>query len=114
MSDYHPIMDEITRSMSAAEQPCAMYLDHGSATPSITQGHHRHPQYLQKRVYGGVVKDLELLWLCGGCHDSVHAWLYWLVGERAEPAAMPPPRAKKEAETANEWYVAALAAVPPA
>lgn len=92
-------------TLSAATEPCALYRDHGSAEPVIVQGHHRHPAYLQRRLWGEV-RDEELLWLCGTCHDSVHAWLYWLMGERAQPSATP-PRARAEAQQTHEWFQAA-------
>ncbi len=93
------------RSASAAERPCELYGYH-APTVVITEGHHRHPVYIQNRVYGRI-QDSELLWLCSSCHESVHAWLYWLMGERREPNPHPPPRAKAEAKRALDWYAAA-------
>lgn len=89
----------------AMVHPCELYLDHGSAQPSLTQGHHRHPQYLQERLWGEV-RDQTLLWVCGTCHDNIHEWLYWLLGEHRRPQPDPPPRAKHEAQMAFEWYQA--------
>lgn len=97
---------------SALDRPCEMYLDHGSAVPAVTQGHHRKPVYLQNRLYGKIV-HAELLWLCGTCHDNVHAWLYWLMGERRQPAPVP-HRARREAEATFAWYTAELALKEPA
>lgn len=90
---------------SAAERPCEMYVDHGSAKPAVTQGHHVYPVYLQNRKYGKIV-DGTLRFLCGTCHDSTHAWLYWIMGERKEPNPHPPPRAKALAQHALDWYLA--------
>lgn len=88
----------------AAEKPCEMYLDHGSARPSVTQGHHVFPVYLQNRKYGRIVHG-ELMFLCGTCHDNLHAWLYWLMGERKIPNPEPPRRAKAHAARVVDWYV---------
>lgn len=88
---------------SAAERPCEMYLDHGSARPAVTQWHHLFPIYLQNRVYGHIELP-DLAFLCGTCHDNTHAWLYWLLGERREPTPHPPARAKALAMKAYDWY----------
>lgn len=93
---------------SAALYPCALYRDHGSAVPIRTQGHHRKPAYLQRRVWGEV-RDNELLWLCGTCHDSVHAWLDWLLAEAYQPPT-PPLRVQAQAREVLGWYDAELAA----
>jgi hypothetical protein len=93
------------RTASAVERPCALRQYH-SPMPVVTQGHHRHPVYLQNRIYGAI-RDPELLWLCGSDHDAVHAWLYWLLEERARPTVDPGWMVKKEALTTYEWYVAA-------
>lgn len=91
------------RQASANLQPCELYLDHGSSRPVITQGHHVFPVYLQNRVYGHI-RDGKLAYLCGTCHDSVHAWLYYLLGERKVPLSTVPNRAKAMAEVAAAWY----------
>lgn len=91
------------RTASATLRPCEMYVDHGSSVPVITQGHHVYPVFLQNRKYGQI-QDGTLQFLCGTCHDSVHAWLYWLLGERAQPAPTP-PRARLLAQRAYDWYV---------
>lgn len=88
----------------AAEKPCTLYKDHGSATPSITEGHHRHPVYMQNEVYGRI-KDPELLYVCSTCHDNIHAWIYWLTGKRKQPNPLPPARARAEAQRTYEWYL---------
>lgn len=105
-------MDKIERAMSmsgtpieapAALKPCELYRDHGTARPSVTQGHHIRPIYLQNRKYGRI-QDPELMYLCGTCHDNVHAWLYWIMGERKKPDPEPPARAKRQAWQTYEWF----------
>lgn len=84
------------------DQPCQLVAYH-APEPVIVQGHHIHPQFLQNRVWGNI-RDNDLKWLCGSCHDSVHAWLYWLLGEHVQP-----PRcgyaARAEAKRSFDWYV---------
>jgi hypothetical protein len=105
----HALVRPVTAS--AATRPCELYATHYPVVV-VTEGHHIHPVYLQNRVYGRI-QDTELKWLCSGCHDAVHAWLYWLLGERARPAVTPPPRARAEAEHAHAWYLQAqLQATP--
>lgn len=96
-------MNEV-RYADASIRPCEAYKDHGSSPPCRTQGHHRKPQYLQKRLYGQLV-DKTIWWICGTCHDSIHAWLDYLLGEAYKPP-MPPPRLFKEAEAVYAWYMA--------
>lgn len=94
---------------SAATEPCELYIDHGSARPCVTEGHHVYPQYLQQRVYGSTT-DTTRVFLCSTCHDNVHAWLYWLLGERQKPSPEAPARAKALAVRAHTWYTEAQAA----
>ena len=93
---------------TAAERPCELYAYHA---PHVvrTQGHHRHPQYLQERI-AGRVWDGELLWVCGSCHDAIHEWLSWLLGEARRPDPEPGRLAKAEAQRAFDWYQGQLAA----
>lgn len=98
-------MTEI-RTASAAVQPCQLYSHTTSPVPSRTQGHHRHPIYLQERVYGRV-KDPDLLWVCGLCHDNIHEALGWLLGESRRPDPMPGYKALAEAKRAYLWYLRA-------
>lgn len=89
-----------------------MYKDHGSARPAFTQGHHRWPVYLQNRLWGEV-RDQSLIWLCGTCHDNLHGWLYYIMGERKytyEQAQIVPPRAKDGAYAVVDWYESQRAA----
>lgn len=97
----------VPSTASAADKPCVMYRDHGSSFPVRTQGHHRYPQYLQKRLWGEV-RDNTLIWLCGTCHDSIHAWLDWLLAEAYQPIN-PPYRLRIEAEFVHNWYQNAAA-----
>ncbi len=92
------------RTASAVLRPCELYKYH-APVPVITQGHHVHPVFLQNRVYGQI-RDNELKWLCGTCHDTVHAWLYWLLGERAQPEGVG-YSAKREAQATFDWYTLA-------
>lgn len=92
---------------NAADRPCQLY-DYHAPQPSRTQGHHRKPVYLQRRLYGRVVDD-ELFWLCGLCHDSVHDWVSWLLGEARKPDPVPGYKARAEARRTFEWYVLARA-----
>lgn len=88
----------------ASEKPCELYRYH-APKPSRTQGHHRKPLYLQKRVFNEV-RDHEIMWLCGTCHDSTHDWLDWLLGEARKPDPEPGRKAKAEAKVSYDWYVA--------
>lgn len=91
------------RTAQAADQPCALYAHTAAPRPSRTQGHHRRPVYLQNRVYGQI-QDSELLYVCGLCHDSVHDWLSWLLGEARKPDPEPGLYHKREAERTAAWY----------
>lgn len=97
-----PAMTDL-RIAQAAEKPCQLYAHSDSPRPTRTQGHHRHPVYLQNRVYGEI-RDPELLWLCGLCHDSVHDWIGWLLGESRRPEPEPGWKAKAEAQRTVDWY----------
>lgn len=93
------------RTARATDQPCQLYAHH---SPKVvrSQGHHRRPVYLQNKVYGRI-QDPELLWLCGSCHDAVHEWLSWLLGEARRPSPEPGRLAKAEAHAAYNWFRAA-------
>jgi hypothetical protein len=95
-----------TRTATAAAHPCQLYAHTQAPRPSRTQYHHRYPQYLQERVYGEVryQKGEDMLWLCGLCHDSIHDWLSWLLGEARKPDPAPSPRAVAEAVRTANWY----------
>lgn len=98
------------RTARAEECPCELYEYHA---PRVirTQGHHVEPVYLQNRIYGHIENN-RLMWVCGNCHDSIHEWLSWLLGEAREPSPHPGWKAKAEAQKAFDWYKAALARKP--
>lgn len=95
------------RTAQAADRPCQLHRTH---SPKVvrTQGHHRHPVALQNRVHGRIV-DPELLWVCGTDHDSLHAWIDWLLGEARKPNPEPGPKVKAEAQRTVDWFRAAEA-----
>lgn len=104
------IIDPVSgpKTAQAADKPCELYQYH-APRPSRTQGHHRHPVYLQNRVYGKI-QDPELMWLCGTCHDSTHTWISFLLGEAREPNPHPGKYHKAEAQKAVDWYRQAMEA----
>jgi hypothetical protein len=87
------------------DRPCQLHEYH-APRPSRTQGHHRHPVYLQNKVYGEI-RDPELLWVCGTCHDNIHEWLSYLLGERREPRPHPGRHAQREAQLTHDWFIKA-------
>ncbi len=91
------------RIAQASEKPCQFHRYH---FPRVirTQGHHLYPVYLQNRRYGRI-KYPDLLWICGTCHDSIHAWLDWLLEEAQKPDPEPGSRIKKEAQKVFDWYM---------
>ena len=93
----------VHRGATAASKPCELYAYH-QPTVTRTQGHHVIAEFLQRRVHGRPVIP-DLMWLCGSCHDSVHEWLSWLLGEARRPDPVPPPRARVLAQTAYDWYL---------
>ena len=96
------------RTARADDRPCELYAHTESPIPARTQGHHRHPVYLQNQVYGQI-RDPELLWVCGLCHDNIHEVVGWMLGESRMPNPMPGRKAVAEARRTVEWYRAALA-----
>lgn len=99
-----PVVTE-PRTARAADKPCELYSYHAPAVVR-TQGHHMHPVYLQNRLYGRI-QDPELKWLCGSCHDAVHEWIGWLLGETRRPVPEPGRLAKAEAQRTVDWYQSA-------
>jgi hypothetical protein len=95
---------------TAVLHPCELY-DYHRPVPARTQGHHIHPVYLQNRLFGRIV-DNELLWVCGTCHDNVHEWLTFLLGEGRRPPPEPGRLAKAAAQRTFDWYTEQLAAKP--
>lgn len=92
----------------ASDKPCALYAHTAAPRPTRTQGHHRRPVYLQNRVYGRI-RDPELMYLCGLCHDAVHDWISYLLGEARKPTIEPGMKHKAEARRTVDWYLAAIA-----
>lgn len=88
---------------SAQDKPCQLYTYHAPAVV-ITEYHHSKPVYLQNRLYGRIVYPADT-WLCSNCHEAVHAWLYWLLGERRQPTGVG-IYAKAEAQRTYDWYKA--------
>jgi hypothetical protein len=82
--------------------PCEL-LDYHAPKPVMTEYHHTKPVFLQNRLYGQIAFGPDL-WVCSNCHDSIHAWLYWLLGERREPPYIG-RAAKTEAERTYKWYI---------
>lgn len=93
---------EVTRTAFAAEQPCELVAYH-APLPVMTEHHHTKPVFLQNRLYGRIEFGADL-WVCSNCHDSIHAYLYWLLGERAEPPHIG-RAAKAEAYETYYWYL---------
>lgn len=89
------------RTAFFGERPCALVSYH-APTPVMVEIHHTKPVFLQNRVYGEIRFGPDLP-LCGNCHDAVHAWLYWLLGERRQPPNIG-RAAKAEAERTFAWY----------
>jgi hypothetical protein len=90
----------------AQDHACQLVSYH-APEPIITEYHHTKPVYLQNRLYGRILYGADL-WLCSNCHESVHAWLYWLLGERKQPPHIG-RAAKAEAERTFAWYTAEAA-----
>lgn len=84
-----------------ASRPCELVTYH-APKPTITEGHHIHPVFLQNRLYGNI-QDNELKYLCANCHDSVHEWLYWLLGARKRKPVVG-RAAKLEASNTYRWF----------
>lgn len=83
------------------DETCQLVTYH-APEPVVVEYHHQKPVFLQNRLYGRILYGPSL-WVCSSCHDSIHAWLYWLLGEHRQP-----PRigraAKAEAERTFRWY----------
>lgn len=98
----HPRPEVAPATATATSRPCELYRWH--APPVVqTEGHHRLPQYLQRRLWGEV-RDETLLWLCGNCHAATHEWIGWLLGESRRPSPEPGRLAKAEAARTVAWY----------
>lgn len=87
----------------AQTHPCELVGYH-APTPVITEYHHSKPVFLQNRLYGEIRHGADL-WVCSNCHEAIHAWLYWLLGERKQPPNIG-RAARAEAERTFAWYEA--------
>lgn len=94
------------RQAPAVEHPCELVATHVPRVV-ITEYHHQKPVYLQNRLYGQILYGPSL-WVCSNCHEAIHAWLYWLLGERGEPEHVG-RAAKAEAERTYAWYQSEMA-----
>ena len=86
----------------ADQQSCRLLTYHAPA-PVVIEYHHSKPVFLQNRAYGHIVHAPDL-WVCSNCHEAIHAWLYWLLGERRQPPAIG-RAAKAEAERTYQWWL---------
>lgn len=103
------------RTATAALRPCELYAHTAAPKPIRTQYHHRHPVYLQNRVYGEI-RDAgpeDMLWVCGLCHDSIHEALGWMLGETRQPDPMPGYNVLREARRTADWYLSLTDAARP-
>jgi hypothetical protein len=85
------------------EEDCRLAAYH-QPEPVMVEYHHQKPVFLQDALYGKIVYGPSL-WVCGNCHDAIHAWLYWLLGEHREPPKVG-RLAKAEAQRTFEWFLA--------
>jgi hypothetical protein len=84
------------------DQSCQLVAYH-APTPVMTEYHHQKPVFLQDRLWGEI-RFGPSLWVCGNCHDAIHAWLYWLLGEHRQPPYVG-RAAKAEAQRTFEWFM---------
>ena len=88
----------------AAERPCQLYAHTSAPFPIITQGHHRFPEYLQRRAWGQV-RDQDLLWVCGLCHDALHAVIRHMLGEGRHPGPQVGRKMRDEAQRTVDMFL---------
>jgi hypothetical protein len=96
-----------SRQLFFTDQPCQLVEVH-RPRPVTSEHHHTKPEFLQQRLWGEVRFGPDL-WVCPNCHDAIHAWLYWLLGEHRQPPYIG-LAAKHEAERTYQWYLAEKAA----
>lgn len=89
----------------ASDHGCQLVTYH-APVPVVTEFHHTKPVFLQNRVFSEIRYGPDL-WVCSSCHDAIHAWLYWLLGERKKPPYIG-RAAKAEAERTFEWFQSAV------
>lgn len=102
MSEQPLDLTSTPRTATAEEHPCELYTYH-APTPSRTQFHHSKPVYLQNRLYGRIVYPADF-WVCGTCHDNLHEWIGYLLGESRKPNPEPGWKAKQAAQATVDWY----------
>ena len=96
-----PLNAPLTASFS--DKPCELHKYHWPPVLE-TEGHHDLPVYLQNRVYGRITVP-DLTWVCDTGHKNVHAWIYFLLGERKHSPARRGTRSEMAlAMKAVEWY----------
>lgn len=100
---------EQTRTAFATTQPCVLVATH-VPTPLMTEYHHTKPVYLQNRLYGHVQFGPDL-WVCSNCHDSIHAWIYYLMGEHQRPPGSTHTAAYRAARATVDWFNAEKARI---
>lgn len=83
------------------DHPCVLVAYH-APIPVMTNYHHSKPVFLQNRLYGQIQYGPDT-WFCSNCHDSVHAWLYWLLDMHMQPPYIG-RAAKAEAERTFQWF----------
>lgn len=99
----HPqAIQPVPRKAFHTDHPCSL-VDYHAPTPVMTEYHHSKPVYLQNRLYGAIRYPADT-WVCSNCHDAIHAWLYWLMGERKQPPHIG-RAAKAEAQRTYEWFM---------
>ncbi len=99
---------EQQRTAFFEDRPCVLLAYH-APRPVMTEFHHSKPSFLQMRLYGKLFYGPDTYY-CSNCHDSVHAWLYWLLGERSKPPYMG-RAAMASAKSIFEWYTSERARV---
>lgn len=102
-----PSPPEEIRTATATFRPCELYAHTDSPIVVRTQGHHRRPLYLQRRLYNGATPNDDLLWVCGLCHDSIHELLSYRLGEARKPDPMPGRHVRQAVNETLAWYQAA-------
>lgn len=84
------------------DQACQL-VEYHAPRPVMTEYHHQKPVFLQNRLYGKIIYGPSL-WVCSNCHDAIHAWLYWLLGEHKQPPYIG-RAARMEAQRTFDWYM---------